>query len=429
LVLLNVFSVKFGIPGGLHHRSSGSPGARLKICLNSFATVRFWSGLTSVALLFTLLISIGCGQSSGGSDGAACCDDSASEIFLQSKLDDDDGDGLPLDEDFPAINDEDDDIADHTWVKDDAGVYHLFFHNEGHVSGNEIEHYTSTDLQSLDYVGVALRPNPAAWDSHGLWAPHIIKHEDTYYMFYTGVDGDGRDPATKQRVGLAISTDLMTWTRYPGNNCSHNQQCRDPFVIWDSRKNQWVMFATAKSVNLSGVVTVAYSTDLLEWTGAGFIDATRRLDTGVGGQTTGGQSENPHIMSHGGTHYLVFTDWKDPEDSVSVHDPRTIVQYATSSTLTADTLGSANWIYRGYTPDPGVNAIETFRVGPNISIMSQSIANERSGYWVRRRELRLKCVVWGNDFTFDTANPVFPCGWMGGWASPTGVPFYGDEQD
>jgi hypothetical protein len=167
------------------------------------------------------------------------------------------------------------------------------------------------------------------------------------------------------------------------------------------------MLATAKSINQFGVVTVAYSPDLINWTGVGFIDATRRLTSGVEPQTTGGQAENPHVATYDGTHYLFFTDWQDPEDSVSVHNPRTIAQYATSSTLNADTLGSANWTYRGYIPDPGVNAIEVQRITNNLWIMSQSIANERSGFWHLRRELRLKCVIWGDDFTFDTSNVKF----------------------
>jgi len=299
-------------------------------------------------MAFSLLLAAGCEHASSGSTETVCCDDGASPVFLQSKIDDDDGDGTPYDENFPTINDEDDDIADHTWIRDGSGVYHLFFQTEDHGSGSYIEHYTSTDLQGLRYVGAALRPNPNGWDSHGLWAPHIIKMGKTYFLFYTGSDGPASDPQTKQRIGLATSTDLMTWTRSPANNCpgtsgdgciyecnecwtmwagppgSYNQQCRDPFVIWDSINQRWVMFATAKSLNQYGVVTVAYSTNLKDWIGAGFINATRRLETGVGGQTTGGQSENPFIMSHNGTHYLLFTDWQDPEDSVSVHHPRTI---------------------------------------------------------------------------------------------------------
>ena len=380
-----------------------------------------------------MFLALGCDDEPTGSGETVCCDDDAPPVFLQSKMDDDDGDGNPFDEDFPAINDEDDDIADHAWIRDIYGVYHLFFQTEDHGSGSYIEHYTSATLETLDYVGAALRRNPDGWDSHSLWAPHIVRSGGIYYMFYTGTDGPAGNPETKQRIGLAISSDLMIWRRVPVNNCpgtggdgciyecdecwntwggppgSYNQQCRDPFVVWDSIERRWVLFATARSRNQFGVVTVAYSTDLTRWAGAGFIDATRRLDAGTGGQTTGGQSENPCIASSGGTYYLFFTDWQDPEDSFTVRDPRTITQYATSPSLRADSLGSINWTYRGYIPDPGVNAIEVLRLTGGVSIMSQSISNERSGYWPRRRQLRLKCLSWHDDFTFDTPNVDFDC--------------------
>jgi len=387
--------------------------------------------MASTMLLLTF--TVGCGDTSSDTPDILCCDDDAYPVFLRSKTDDEDGDGNPLDEDFPRINDEDDDIADHAWIRDGTGAYHLFFHTEDFGSGTYIEHYLSTDLQNLHYVGPAIYPDPDGWDSYGLWAPHIIRSGNVYFMFYTGIDGPGSDPDTRQRIGLAVSSDLMSWTRYPVNDCpgtsgdgcvyecdecwtswggppgSYNQQCRDPFVIRDQVNQRWVLFATARKLDQSGVITVAHSTDLTEWTGAGFIDATSLLPEGIGGQTTGGQAENPHVMSHNGTHYLLFTDWQDPEDSVSTVNPRTIVQYATSSALTADTLGSAGWIYRGYIPDPGVNAIEVLRINDKIWVMSQSISNERSGYWSLRRQLRFKCVIWHDDFMFGTSNVNYHC--------------------
>lgn len=364
------------------------------------------------------------------SDRTLTCDENAPAAFLKSKDDDDDGDGNPLDEDFPTINDEDDDIADHAWIRDDAGGYHLFFHNEGLTSGSAIEHYLTRDFRRLDYVGIALEANPGGWDSYGLWAPHVVRSSDTFYMFYTGIDGVG--PDARQRIGLATSTDLVTWTRYPVNDCpgtagdgcvyecgepwttwgdepgSFNQQCRDPFVLWDPGRKRWVLFATAKSTNQFGVVTVAYSDSLIAWKGAGFIDGTRRLVSGAGAQTTGGQAENPHVMSHAGVHYLLFNDWQDPEDTLTVAAPRTQTQYLTSSELTADTLGSLNWTYRGYIPDPGVNAIEVQRLDDNKWLMTQSISNVYSGdHDGHRRELRVKCVIWMGNFGFETYNLGF----------------------
>jgi hypothetical protein len=109
----------------------------------------------------------------------------------------------------PPHQRQDDDITDHAWIQDDTGLYHLFFQNEGLTSGAHIEHYVSHDLQSISRVGVALQPDPGAWDSYALWAPHIVRSGATYYMFYTGTSGPGSDPTAQQRIGLMTSTDLV----------------------------------------------------------------------------------------------------------------------------------------------------------------------------------------------------------------------------
>jgi hypothetical protein len=143
-------------------------------------------------LYIGLAVAVACEDATRGTS-EPCCDTDAAPAFLASRLDDDDGDGNPRDEDFPDINDEDDDIADHAWIQDDAGVFHLFFHNEGLFGPSAIEHYTSTDLRALHYAGVALAPVPGTWEQSGLWAPHVIRVGDTYWMFYTGVTGVGAD--------------------------------------------------------------------------------------------------------------------------------------------------------------------------------------------------------------------------------------------
>ena len=387
------------------------------------------AGASFLAWLILPLALLDCGGSPV-SDGTSPCTPTAGPIFLSSKIDDDDGDGRPGDENHPAIDDEDDDIADHAWIQDGNGAYHLFFQNEDRGVGSDIEHYVTTDLQELAYVGVALQKSPGHWDSRALWAPHIVQNGNTYYMFYTGTTGTGQ--GAEQRIGVATSTDLDTWTRYPGNRCpgtsgdgciyecaepwtswggppgAYNQQCRDAFVIRDDAHRRWVLFATAKSTNGFGVVTVAYSRELTRWTGAGYLDATRRLAAGSGGQPFGGQAENPFVVPYHGTYYLLFTDWEDPEDDCTVPNARTMVQYVTSPNLSADPSGSSDWKYRGYTPDPGVNAIEALQLDRETWILSQSITDRTSCDYEHRRELRLKQVIWGANATFDT-RPWAPC--------------------
>jgi hypothetical protein len=193
------------------------------------------------------------------------------------------------------------------------------------------------------------------------------------------------------------------WTTWGQPAGSYNQQCRDPFVLWDANAGRWVLFATAKSTNDYGVVTVAYANDLTLWSGAGYLDATRRLSSGRAGQTTGGQAENACVVSHGGTYTLLFTDWLDPEDDCAVASPRAIVQCATSPTLFADSSGSRNWSYGGYTPDPGVNAIEVQVQPPNLWLMSQSVSNQNCpDHPAHRRELRLRRMLWKADGSFGT---------------------------
>jgi hypothetical protein len=380
-----------------------------------------------VLLLIGLLFA-GCGDAPQRVATRLICDAAGSAALLHSKLDDDDGDGLILDEHHPQIDDEDDDIADHAWMQDRTGLYHLFFQNEGKLGGNAIEHYVSADLHSLTNVGVALAPRPGKWDSHGLWAPHIIQAGRTYYMFYTGIDGPGNRATTRQRIGVATSTNLLQWTRLATNDCpgapgegcvyeciagwtpaggpagSSNQQCRDAFVLWDGAKRRWVMFATAKSIHGYGVVTVAYSSNLIHWRSAGYLDATRRLPAGLGAQATGGQAENPFVVTRGGTHRLFFTDWQDSEDDWRQPAPRTIVQWAAAASLVADSSGSSNWVYRGSTPDPGVNAFEVLSLALGVDLVSQSISNpDCADHELHRRELRLKRIVWqpGGGFRFE----------------------------
>ncbi|MBI3963454.1 MAG: family 43 glycosylhydrolase, partial [Candidatus Kerfeldbacteria bacterium] len=353
-------------------------------------------------------------------DGTAGCDSTADPVFLESKSD----------------PDTDDDIADHAWFQGADDLYHLYYQNEDQGSGDDIEHYTSTDLTSLTYVGLALEKSAGAWDPYGLWAPHVIQSGDTYYMFYTGTTGAGSNPTAKQRIGLATSSDLTTWTKYPVNNCattsgdgciyecnetwttwddggSYDAQCRDPMVIWDATNSRWLMFATVRltaatgATGVSGGISVATSTNLVDWTGLGYIAATRRRSAGEGGtlgQLAGTQSENPEVTYFDGTYYLFFNDWEDTEDSYGTPNARTQTQYASSATLDVDSSGSANWTYRGYTEDPGTNAAEIETWYGDTWIMSQSISNANAQYYgTHARDLQLKRVEWNDDFTFTTS--------------------------
>jgi hypothetical protein len=365
------------------------------------------------------------GVSHGGSDcvdqlssvfieGTPACDPAAPPTFLHGT--------------FP--------IADHTWIADVDGVFHLL--NHAGAPSQSIFHATTPDLQTLtlDPPGAVLTPNAGAWDSHALWAPNVVESDGVYYLFYTGTTGPGTDPNAIQRIGVATSSDLVHWTRYAINDCAgasgdgcvydcdeswtawsrggaYDAQCRDPFVIRDDDTGRWVMFVTTRldvPGTQSDAISVATSTDLIHWIGAGYIEATKTLTSsegGVLGQRWGGAAENAFVTKYDRLCYLTFTDWRDedPSNPDCADSSCSMVQYVTSRSLEATPDGSANWEYRGYTPDRGVNAIEVIVREGDTWIQSQSVANPNSGDWAAHaRDLRLKRIVWQADGSYWTSN-------------------------
>lgn len=87
----------------------------------------------------------------------------------------------------------------------------------------------SDDLLHWERTDPILTPDPdAAWEAGGLYKPYLIKVGDTYYLFYNAKNTEKR---WHEQTGLAISKDLKTWRRYPGNPIIRN----GPEQSWDAR--------------------------------------------------------------------------------------------------------------------------------------------------------------------------------------------------
>ena len=177
-----------------------------------------------------------------------------------------------------------------------------------------------------------------------MWAPSIVRKPGgiTYYMFYTGVELDTVTitplvTTEIQRVGVATSVDLETWTQDAtpvysnkkapwthqdstwnmvnlGNGTYYSDawQFRDPFVMSDPEHNgRWLMYFAAIDSNLGKyVVGVAATpdTNLRVWqnkwplrrTSAAFMNADR--------------NESPHAFYRRGNWWLMYTSnhyWGD----------------------------------------------------------------------------------------------------------------------
>ena len=165
----------------------------------------------------------------------------------------------------------------------------------------QLAHATSDTLLKASWEAqpFALVADLKRWHENVLWAPHIVRENGLYYMFYTaGGDFDGG----LFRIHLATSTDLKSWSRSESNPLFIDGfHARDPMVL--KVGDQWVMYYTANSDPAGGNHVVAYrtSSDLLNWSERqiAFTDPA----TGKGG----GPTESPFVVRRGSYYYLFLS--------------------------------------------------------------------------------------------------------------------------
>jgi beta-fructofuranosidase len=146
-----------------------------------------------------------------------------------------------------------------------------------------IGHAVSDDLRTWHVVPDALAPGmPGSWDDLATWTGSVIDHDGRWYMLYTGISR--REQGLVQRIGLAISDDLVDWKKHAGNPVLEadprwydlldrtrwrDQSWRDPWVFRDPDDGTFHSLVTARSrlgaPDSAGVVAHARSLDLIAW--------------------------------------------------------------------------------------------------------------------------------------------------------------------
>jgi beta-fructofuranosidase len=178
------------------------------------------------------------------------------------------------------------------WLAREGGRYHLFFLQASRALHDPdrrhyragIGHAVSTDLRRWTQVDDALvHDDRPAFDDIATWTGSVVRGPDGLWrMFYTGV-GSAEDGLV-QRIGVATSPDLITWTRHPdgpvleadprwyerlGGAPWPNEAWRDPWVFADPGGDGWHMLITARAnhgpADDRGVIGHARSTDMIRW--------------------------------------------------------------------------------------------------------------------------------------------------------------------
>ncbi|MGI9609748.1 MAG: glycosyl hydrolase family 32 [Acidimicrobiia bacterium] len=175
------------------------------------------------------------------------------------------------------------------WLAIDGPDYHAFYLQAPRSLGDPdlrhrnatVGHAVSTDLRTWTVLPDALHPGRSgSWDDVATWTGSIISHNNLWYLFYTGTSHS--EEGRIQRIGLATSTDLVTWDKH-GNDPLMQADDRWYETIGDSEwpeeawRDPWVFEADSTFHALitaranhgpsdgRGVIGHATSNDLLNW--------------------------------------------------------------------------------------------------------------------------------------------------------------------
>jgi len=169
-----------------------------------------------------------------------------------------------------------------TWYLIEDDTAHLFYltcpQSTPRHQRWSIAHATSSDLVDWIDHGIILDPGePGEWDGISTATGSVLKFDGRYYMAYTG-NWAGPNPS----AGLAVSEDLYSWEKLPGNpvtsideslysatpNLAWNQPLwRDPFLF---REDEHIhQLVTAAKIGappeVAGTVGLAVTTDMQTW--------------------------------------------------------------------------------------------------------------------------------------------------------------------
>lgn len=193
-------------------------------------------------------------------------------------------------------------INDHCYIKGPDGKWHMIGitgRNKPHPwDESNFAHAVADSLtgpwEKKPYVLTCRRD----LNEEVLWAPHILKVGNEYYMFYCA----GHPDHQKYQINLAISKNLYTWQRYKDNPLfMDGYDGRDPFIFRDEPNKRWILYYTATSKPWGGyhIVAAKTSNDLLHWSTDRYVVFR---DTAKG--TWGGNTESPQVIKRGAWYYL-----------------------------------------------------------------------------------------------------------------------------
>ncbi len=106
-------------------------------------------------------------------------------------------------------------------------------------------------------------PDCGTWEKDCIYQPWLVEHRGRFFNFYNAANG------SVEQTGLAFSTDLLNWMRYPANPVVRNrpggydeQFASDPKVYRDGDHWTMIYFGVGRG---GAHIMAAFSRDLVHW--------------------------------------------------------------------------------------------------------------------------------------------------------------------
>lgn len=104
----------------------------------------------------------------------------------------------------------------------------------------------------------------ASWEKDCIYQPWLVEHQGRFFNFYNAANGG------QEQTGLAFSTDLLNWMRYPANPIVGSRPggyderfASDPKVFRDGDHWTMIYFGVGRG---GAHIMAAFSRDLVHWT-------------------------------------------------------------------------------------------------------------------------------------------------------------------
>lgn len=189
------------------------------------------------------------------------------------------------------------------------------------------------------------RGDESAWDGENglVFAPHVIEHDETYYMFYSAADNERGRP---NAIGLATSEDGINWEKFADNPIlepdgeGYDGMCISNGVPFVEDDGTWVLYYAANADACYGPGQTIARATAPSAEGPWTSDDDPMIESGSEGEWDDGfimphsviRTDDGYLMYYsGGTEYLVplprIIGMATSEDGITwnkCNDPTTI---------------------------------------------------------------------------------------------------------